>query len=305
MLRLALAVAAVSALLLDTNSTNHQQLFAAAVSTVPMVHTDRHMGIRTYSFLIESQELNSTAYELRVFMRAVCEDGGKKAFIRGYAGAYPIEPSTPTGLSLFAPHFQPPSLHQHKLAIVSTASTPTATGAAGKAAAAANTTQKLNWMGPSSQGLWRFQGRVEPIGGELLTYEGSLHVHQLPLDCEGSMVALGPAQHTPLPAQGLWNVITTISDNNMDPETLAYLLTLHMSYHERLGFNGTILRCNKGEAQELSLLPHIESLVETGKLIIWPWVSVAGGASWMTGGSEQGGWLVAGSSWCRVDVKGL
>lgn len=32
-------------------------------------------------------------------------------------------------------------------------------------------------------------------------------------------------------------------------------------------------RCNKGEAQELSVLPHIEALVASSKLIVWPWVS--------------------------------
>lgn len=32
-------------------------------------------------------------------------------------------------------------------------------------------------------------------------------------------------------------------------------------------------RCNKGEAQALSVLPHIEALAARRKLIIWPWVS--------------------------------
>jgi hypothetical protein len=59
----------------------------------------------------------------------------------------------------------------------------------------------------------------------------------------------------------------------MTPETLAHLLSLHMHYHQRLGFNGTILRCNKGEAQALALLPHIEALAASRQLIIWPWVS--------------------------------
>lgn len=202
---------------------------AAAVSTLPLVQTDHTMGIRTYSFLIAAPELNSTAYELRVYVRATCDSNGNKVLLRGFAGAFPIEGSAPSGLSLFAPHFQPPSLHQHQLQVFSTA---------------ANRTTILKWFGPSNQGLWRFEGRVEPSGGELLTLEGSLHTHQLPLDCTGSSsVALGPAQHTPLPSEGLWNVVTTTSANKMIPEMLAHLLTLHMQYHERLGFNGTILRC--------------------------------------------------------------
>jgi hypothetical protein len=223
------------------------------------------MGIRTYSFLIETPELNSTVYELRVYLRATCDGSKKQGRLRGFAGANPIKGSAPTGISLFAPHFQPPSLHQHKLQVLSTA---------------ANRTTDLKWFGPSNQGLWRFEGRVQPLGREVLILEGSLHQHQIPLACPGpapgagpGLVALGPAQHTPLPSEGLWNVITTTSANNISPKTLAHLLTLHMQYHERLGFNGTVLRCNKGEAQELSVLPHIEVLVTTNRLIIWPWVS--------------------------------
>jgi hypothetical protein len=240
---------------------------SAAVATLPLIQTDSSMGIRMYSFLIQTPEVNSTAYELRAYLRATCNGNKKQVRLRGFAGAFPIEGSAPAGLSLFAPHFQPPSLHQHKLQVLSTA---------------ANRTTDLKWLGPSNQGLWRFEGRVQPLGREVLALQGSLHQHQLPLECQGlgpvlvagpGYVALGLAQHTPLPFEGLWNVITTTSANNISPETLAHLLTLHMQYHERLGFNGTVLRCNKGEAQELSVLPHIEALVATNKLIIWPWVS--------------------------------
>lgn len=102
----------------------------------------------------------------------------------------------------------------------------------------------------------------------MLTVEGSLNMHQLPLRCNGTIAqALSP-----LPTKGLWNVVTTTSANHILPETLAYLLQLHMTYHERIGFNGTILRCNKGEAQALSVMPHIEYLVAGNKLILWPWV---------------------------------
>jgi hypothetical protein len=81
------------------------------------------------------------------------------------------------------------------------------------------------------------------------------------------------AQQPVLPSEGAWNVVTTTSANQLTPETLAHLLSLHLQYHQRLGFDGTILRCNKGEAQALVLLPHIEALVASRQLIIWPWVS--------------------------------
>lgn len=250
---LMLSLVAWAANLRMTEATSGQ-----ATSGHTIIHTDYSMGIRAYSFLVSPPKLNNTTYELRVYLRAACEKGGKQVRLRGFAGAFPVEGSGPTGLSLFSPHFQPPAMHQKKLQVLSTD---------------ANRTTNLSWYGPSNQGLWRLEGKVTPAGDDLLTLEGSYHVHQLPMDCKGSMVALGPAQHTPLPATGLWNVITTTSANKLAPDTLAYLLHLHMQYHERLGFTGTILRCNKGEAREVSVLPHIEALVAANKLIIWPWVS--------------------------------
>lgn len=236
-------LAAVLALAVLSASSQH----AAAVTTLPTVQTDHTMGIRTYSFLIAApaEGLNSSssiAYELRVHLRAACDSSGAKVLLRGFAGAFPIEGSAPTGLSLFAPHFQPPSLQQYRLQVVSSSGPAT------------NTT--LKWLGPSNQGLWRFEGRVrKPSGRELLTLQGSSHTHQLPLSCDteprGSLagsLALGRPQPTPLPPEGLWNVITTTSANGLAPETLSYLLVLHMQYHERLGFNGTILRCGGGLA---------------------------------------------------------
>lgn len=231
-------LAAVLALAVLSASSQH----AAAVTTLPTVQTDQLMGIRTYSFLIAApaEGLNSssssTAYELRVHLRAACDSSGAKVLLRGFAGAFPIEGSAPTGLSLFAPHFQPPSLQQHRLQVVSSPATNT-------------TPTTLKWLGPSNQGLWRFEGRVrKPSGRELLTLQGSSRTHQLPLSCDkeprglAGALALGRPQPTPLPPEGLWNVITTTSANGLTPETLSYLLVLHMQYHERLGFNGTILR---------------------------------------------------------------
>jgi hypothetical protein len=244
---------------------------AAAVTTLPLIQTDTTMGILSYSFLIDAPQLNSTAYELRVYLQATCKNGGKQVHVRGFAGAFPLEGAEPTGLSLFAPHFQPPALHQHKLQVVSTAQHSTA----------ANRTTVLKWLGPSTQGLWRFDGKLAPAGREVLTLQGSMHTHQLVLSCAGNTPnpsTLGSAQQQQpvLPQEGIWNVITTTSANMMTADTLAHLLSLHMQYHQRLGFNGTILRCNKGEAQELAVLPHIESLVATRQLVIWPWVSHAG-----------------------------
>lgn len=107
----------------------------------------------------------------------------------------------------------------------------------------------------------------------MLTLEGSTNVHQLVLSCPNpSAGLLLMPRATPLPAKGLWNVVTTTSDNKIATETLAYLLLLHLQYHERLGFDGTILRCNKGEAQSLSVMPKIEALLASRKLILWPWV---------------------------------
>lgn len=231
---------------------------AAAVTTLPLIQTDHTMGIQSYSFLIDAPQLYSTAYELRVYLRTTCKNGGKQVHVRGFAGAFPLEGTEPTGLSLFAPHFQPPALHQHKLQVLS---------------AAANRTTSLKWLGPSNQGLWRFDGKLAPAGREVLTLQGSMHTHQLVLPCAGPASALVSAQHPVLPQEGTWNVITTTSANKMTSDTLAHLLSLHMQYHARLGFNGTILRCNKGEAQELAVLPHIETLVASRQLVIWPWVS--------------------------------
>lgn len=228
---------------------------SAAVTSVPMVQTDAHMGIITYSFLVSTPDLQHAVYELRVYMRATCDSSGQQVRLRGFAGAFPIEDAAP---KISGPHFQLPALRQHKLQVVSTAT---------------NRTADLKWFGPSNQGLWRFEANVEPSGGEVLALEGSLHTHQLLLTCGESSAVVGPGQRSPLPSEGLWNVMTTTSANNISPKTLGYLLMLHVQYHARLGFNGTILRCNKGEAQELSLLPHIEALVATNKLIIWPWVS--------------------------------
>jgi hypothetical protein len=231
---------------------------AAAVTTLPLIQTDHTMGIKSYSFLVDGPQLNSTDYELRVYLRATCKQGGKQVHVRGFAGAFPLEGAEPTGLSLFAPHFQPPALHQHKLQVFSTA---------------ANRTTDLKWLGPGNQGLWRFDGKLVPAGREVLILQGSLHTHQLLLSCADSTPALGSAQQPVLPQEGTWNVITTTSANKMTADTLAHLLSLHMQYHQRLGFNGTILRCNKGEAQELAVLPHIETLVASRQLVIWPWVS--------------------------------
>ena len=129
----------------------------------------------------------------------------------------------------------------------------------------------MPWIGPKNQGLWRFQGIIQPVGGEILTLEGSVHTHQLLLSCPeppaGSL-----SNRTAFPTNGLWNVVTTPSNNKITPETLGYLLQMHMQYHGRMGFNGTILRCNKGEAQSLSVMPRIEALVTSRKLIVWPWV---------------------------------
>jgi hypothetical protein len=214
-------------------------------------------------------------------MRPTCDSSGQHIRLRGFAGAFPIEDTAP---KISGPHFQPPALRQHKLQVVSTAT---------------NRTTDLKWFGPSNQGLWRFEGNVEPAGGEVLTLEGSggsLHTHQLLLTCDDFSAAVGPGQRSRLPSEGLWNVMTTTSANNILPKTLGHLLMLHVQYHARLGFDGTILRCNKGEAQELSLLPHIEALVAANKLIIWPWVSIAGQTPTSTSIAELAGICV-----CWID----
>jgi hypothetical protein len=262
-------LATVLALAVLGGSVQH----AAAVTTLPTVQTDQLMGIRTYTYLIaapaeglnnSSSSSSNTVYELRVYLRAACDSSGAKVLLRGFAGAFPIEGSAPTGLSLFSPHFQPPSLQQYQLQVISSSSS----SSPSTANTSSTPTTTLKWFGPSNQGLWRFEGKVsKPSGRELLTLQGSSHTHQLPLSCDskhskestlgsslkglngaglGSSLALGRPQPTPLPPTGLWNVITTTSANSLTPETLAQLLVLHMQYHERLGFNGTILRCVGG-----------------------------------------------------------
>ncbi|WIA28650.1 hypothetical protein OEZ86_011186 [Tetradesmus obliquus] len=53
---------------------------------------------------------------------------------------------------------------------------------------------------------------------------------------------------------------------------MARLLLLHLRYHQRLGFQGTILRCNQDEAHVLAALPQLRTEILAEKLIIWPWV---------------------------------
>lgn len=228
-----------------------------AVTTLPAVQADGDMGILVLSFAWGTQsEGNATAYELRVFLRASCAKSSSTVRLRGFAGAFPIEESGPAGIFPVSPHFQPPVRHHFNLSVVSPAT---------------NQTLHIPWVGPSNNGLWRFEGTLQPVGGELLVVEGSNHAHLLVLSCFRPLAGTLPhCQQFPL--TGVWNVVTTLSANNMAPETLAYLLQQHLHYHERLGFNGTILRCNKGEAQALSVMPQIEKLVASRKLLVWPWV---------------------------------
>lgn len=251
----------------------------SAMHTPPSVHTDLHMGIRVYSFPLVVPELEPTAYELRVYLRTICTKG-PDVLIKGFAGAFPVTGSEPKGLSLFNPHFQPPALQQRKLHITSKAA-PVRCGSSNSSSAGAkacssgsgrSSSTVLSWRGPANQGFWRLDGKVKPRGVEVLSLEGSEHVHQLLLSCNGRTA---PANTSPFPAVGLWNVVTTTSANSLPPKTLAHLLLLHMQYHERLGVAGTVLRCNKGEAQDLAVLPHIETLVAQGKLLLWPWVSAS------------------------------
>jgi hypothetical protein len=74
---------------------------------------------------------------------------------------------------------------------------------------------------------------------------------------------------------GIWNVVTTTDPNHISAEKMARLLLLHSRYHQRLGFQGTILRCNQEEAHVLAALPQLKTEILAEKLIIWPWVWVS------------------------------
>jgi hypothetical protein len=256
-------------LLLLLAAVLHNLQPGAAMHTPPSVHTDSHMGIRVYSFPLQVPKVEPGAYELRVYLRTICESSKNSSrpdevLIKGFAGAFPVTGSVPAGVSLFSPHFQPPALRQHMLHI-------TSSGPGGSSSSSTT----LKWLGPANQGLWRLDGPLRPTGREMLSLEGSTQEHQLVLSCGGGSAAGLAAQHraSAFPTRGLWNVVTTTSANRLPPDTLAHLLMLHLQYHERLGFDGAILRCNKGEAQALVMLPHIEVLVAARKLVIWPWVS--------------------------------
>ncbi|KAF8072645.1 hypothetical protein HT031_000305 [Scenedesmus sp. PABB004] len=244
------------------------------------------LGIQTFSFPValpgnaSVHGVSFAASELRVFLRLFCAPGGGSVGVRGFSGLFPTDP----GFTAAAYFYKQPSEAQPALRL----SLRERDGGGA---------WPLRWQdgddARADMGLWPLRGPdgVRPRGLSLVL-EGAALQHHVPLpacaagDGGGGGAAPLASRAPAVELAGVWNVVTTTSPNPVPPATLARLLLLHGAHHARLGFNGTLLRCNPDEALALAAMPSVAAEVAAGRLLIWPWVW--GGDAWRAAGADAG-----------------
>jgi hypothetical protein len=243
------------------------------------------MGIQSYVFPVALSEdiviggVSFKQSELRVYLRLFCTDGGMS--IKGFGGLFPSNPAFPAASYFYK---QPSELQQLLRLSVSSGSS------SGKMARSWPLWWKDTVTDKSGMGFWPINGPSNVTADSLsLRLKGSTLQHRLQLPAcstnggstTSSSLLSTPSSHISDVQQqdraisGIWNVVTTTDPNLIPAEKMARLLLLHSWYHQRLGFQGTILRCNQDEAHVLAALPQLKTEILAEKLIIWPWVWVS------------------------------
>jgi hypothetical protein len=258
----------------------------ASSQTYPsLVLGNSDMGIQSYVFPVALSEdivISGVSFkhsELRVYLRLFCSEGGIS--IKGFGGLFPSNPAFPAASYFYK---QPSELQSLLRLSVSSSSSSENTGRSWPLWWKDTVTDK------SDMGFWPVNGPSNVTADSLsLRLKGSSMQHRLQLPAcstnagstTSSSLLSTPSSHISSVQQhdraisGIWNVVTTTDPNLIPAEKMARLLLLHSRYHQRLGFQGTILRCNQDEAHVLDAIPQLKTEILAEKLIIWPWVWVS------------------------------
>ncbi|KAF6263650.1 hypothetical protein COO60DRAFT_380132 [Scenedesmus sp. NREL 46B-D3] len=267
----------------------------------PLVVDDSNMGIQMYAFPVVLSEdivisgMSFADSELRVYLRLFCTDDGGIS-VQGFAGLLPDNPAFPAASYFYK---QPSELQPLLRLSVSSSSSSSSSSSQGKTGGSWPLWWKDTVTHKSDMGFWPIIGpsnlKVDSLS---LRLKGSSLQHPLHLPVctlgTGSTVSISTSTSTSTSSgsvsssrgsshfsihqqhdrdvTGMWNVVTTTDPNLIPAEKMARLLLLHSRYHQRLGFQGTILRCNQDEAHLLAALPQLKTELLAEKLIIWPWV---------------------------------
>lgn len=251
--------------------------FTSSVPTPrPIIAGNSEMGILQFGFpttLDHDVQQNGIPFidsELRVYLRLYCGPGSTIS-VRGFGGLYPADAAF-TATAYF--YKQPLELQsQLKLSLIRESSS-------GDVAS-----WPLIWAGSSdsnsNMGLWPLIGPKNVTGRLALHLEGSSLRHQVPLpSCAEPSSSQTSSNNNRLVVReldisGVWNVVTTTDPNSIPLEVYARLLVLHHRYHQQLGFDGTLLRCNQDEASLLAVMPQLQTEIAANRFIIWPWIWVS------------------------------